>query len=294
MTSRFPGSVTGRVAEMSFILDAIAKSEQERQQQEVPGAGTLALPATSIRQPRRVLPYFVAGALLLNAVVLVIWMQGGQTLLNWYSPTVTEKVDQLAPQAIALGNSISPDSTVSVGVTDNATTPEVAAEIGITPSMNESPVELESTIPTGTNETTTDLLSEPEIAQPEPVSKTALGDPDGWERIEPDTLSNKALSGLGTEPVRNLLDTGVMHKVSRLSELPNAVRKDLPTVVFSGHLYSSNPDSSVVFIDNGRPVKKGRQITNELFLHEITPTGVIVEFRGYLVEVGVLQNWTLN
>jgi general secretion pathway protein B len=86
----------------------------------------------------------------------------------------------------------------------------------------------------------------------------------------------------------------MQRKVSRISELPGTVRKDLPTIIFSGHLYSSNPDSSFVFVDEGRPVRKGQQIANELFLHEITPTGVIVEFRGYLIEVGVLQGWTLH
>ena len=279
---------------MSFILDAIAKSEQERQQQEVPGARTLALPATGIRQPRRVLPYFVGGALLLNAVVLVIWIQADQTLLNWSSPTVTKNVDRETRPAIVPEQAISSDSTESPGATANATTPEVVAEINITAPMNESRVELDNASPASSNERVVNPLSEPETVESEPATTTTLVDPNGWERIEPDTLSNKARSGEGVEPVRNILDTGVMHKVSRLSELPSAVRKDLPTVIFSGHLYSSNPASSIVFIDEGRPVMKGRQIMDELFLHEITPTGVIVEFRGYLIEVGVLQNWTLN
>ena len=279
---------------MSFILDAIAKSEQERQQQEVPGVRTLALPATGIRQPRRVLPYFVVAALLLNAAVLVIWMQSGQTLLNWFSPSVTENVDWSTQQAIVPDHAISTDSAGTVDASANATTPEVTASIDNTASMNESLVELKSATPTSPRETTLDLVSEPETVESEPTTTMTLGDPDGWERIEPDTLSNKALSGQEAEPVRNLLDSGVKRKVSRLSELPSAVRNDLPTVVFSGHLYSSNPASSIVFIDEGRPVMKGRQIMDELFLHEITPTGVIVEFRGYLIEVGVLQNWTLN
>lgn len=279
---------------MSFILDAIAKSEQERQQQEVPGVRTLALPTTGIRQPRRVLPYFVVAALLLNAAVLLIWMQSGQSLLNWFSPFVTEKVDRSTQQAIVPDHAISSDSAGPVGVTANATTPEVTASFDNTTSMNQSLVDLKSATPTSTNETTLGLVSEPEPVESEPTTTTTLADPDGWERIEPDTLSNTALSGQEAEPVRNLLDSGVNREVSRLSELPSAVRNDLPTVVFSGHLYSSNPASSIVFIDEGRPVMKGRQIMDELFLHEITPTGVIVEFRGYLIEVGVLQNWTLN
>ncbi len=279
---------------MSFILDAIAKSEQERQQQEVPGAQTLALPASSVQQPRRFLPYFVIGALLLNAAVLVIWMQGGQTLPNWSSPTQTDNIDRPTRQAIVSDTAISSDSTASVGVTANASTPEMVAENDITASMNESPMELKSTTPARLSETTIEIPGEPETVESEPVTTTTAEDPNEWERIEPGTLLNKALSGQGTEPVRNILGTGVMNKVSRLSELPSAVRRDLPTVVFTGHLYSSNPDSSVVFVDEGRPVMKGRQIMDELFLHEITSTGVIVEFRGYLIEVGVLQNWTLN
>jgi hypothetical protein len=38
----------------------------------------------------------------------------------------------------------------------------------------------------------------------------------------------------------------------------------------------------------------GQQIEDELVLYEITASGVIVKFRRYLIEVGVLQNWALN
>jgi hypothetical protein len=47
-------------------------------------------------------------------------------------------------------------------------------------------------------------------------------------------------------------------------------------------------------VNDGRSVFEGQQIVDELSLHKITPTGVIVEFRGYLIDVGVLQNWNLN
>ena len=66
------------------------------------------------------------------------------------------------------------------------------------------------------------------------------------------------------------------------------------SVAVAGHLYSKNPRASYVFIDGGRQVVAGQQITDELLLDEITPTGVVVEFHGYLIEVGVLQNWSLK
>jgi general secretion pathway protein B len=278
---------------MSFILDAIAKSEQERQQQEVPGVQVLAVPTGSVQRPRRVLPYFIVGALLLNAALFVLWMQSGQTLPGRSSPTQIENIDRVNQQAIVPGDITPVDPAISVEIPANAT--EMAVEIDTTVSMNELLAEQPGTTPAGISETTAGLANRPETLQPRPATTTTGGDTTVWQRIEPDSLSNKALSGQSAEPVQDMRGTGVMQrKVSSLSELPSDVRRDLPTVVFTGHLYSSDPNSSVVFIDNGRPVMKGRQIANELFLYEITPTGVIVEFRGYLIDVGVLQNWTLN
>ena len=266
---------------MSFILDAIANSEQERQQQEVPSAQILALPAGSAKQPRRVLPYLVVGALLLNAALLVIWMQSDQTFLSNSSPTPADNIDRPNLQATVSGNVSVEDGAASVEVTDNTATAKVATEIGNIEPVNDSRAELP-------NET---LVTQDIAAGPVSKSETVTGeDTTSWERIEPDSLSDKTSSE--QQIVRN---TDVLQaKVSRLSELPRALRNDLPTVVFSGHLYSSDPKSSLVFVDGGRPVRKGRKIAKDLFLYEITPTGVIVEFRGYLIDVGVLQNWTLN
>jgi general secretion pathway protein B len=265
---------------MSFILDAIAKSEQERQQLEVPGIGVLALPAAGAQQPRRVLTYFIVGALLLNAALFVIWMQSGRPLLGSSAPTQTEEKDRGNIQLIVPSNITPSDSAISPEIPVQATIPEVVAKIEAIASMNEPLAEQQSAIPTETGEATTDLVRKPEMASPKPVGATTGEEIIAAQRIE---------------PVQDLQDTVVIQrKVSSLSELPSAVRKDLPTMVFSGHLYSTNPASSFVFVDEGRTVTKGQEIVNELFLYEITPTGVIVEFRGYLVEVGVLQGWTLN
>jgi len=276
---------------MSFILDAIAKSEQERQQQEVPGVRVLALPAGGVRQPRRVLPYFIVGALILNAVLLAIWMQSGQTLFDNFSPTQIENIDRENEQGIASDNATPADPTISAGITANVTTPGVIAKIDTGVSINEPLTEQQSATPAKTSEATTSLVDGHEKTS----ATTTGGDIIAPNLIEPEASSNKTHSGQHDEPVLDLQDnTAMQRKVSSLIELPSTVRNDLPTMVFSGHLYSSNPDSSFVFVNEGRAVRRGQKIANELSLYEITPTGVIVEFRGYLIEVGVLQNWTLN
>jgi general secretion pathway protein B len=284
---------------MSFILDAIAKSEQERQRHEVPGPQVLALPSGTVPQSRSLLPYVVVGALVLNAAVLGVWMQSRQPLPDSPPPradaglqaevAAPEKHPAPAAQTVTVEIKAAADATEPVAVGDSAVVVEPPRSVA-------SPVISEPA--TGLNVAQEEIAVrevESELVQVEPAT-TAIGeDTSGWIRIGPDTLSNRARSGQQAIRDQGPRNAGAApRKVSRLSELPASVRNDLPKVVFSGHLYSSDPDSSMVFVDNGRPVTQGRQIANELFLYEITPTGVIVEFRGYLIDVGVLQNWTLN
>lgn len=284
---------------MSFILDAIAKSEQERQRHEMPGPQALALPSGTAPQSRSLLPYVVVGALVLNAVVLGAWMQSGQPLLDSPPPgadaglqaevVAPEKRPAPAEQTVTAVITAAADASEPVAV--QSSTAAVEPPQRGAPSVTSEP----ATGFDGAPEDVAVLEVEPEPVQVEPAPPATGEDTTGWIRIGPNTLSNRARSGQQATRDQGQRNAGTTpRKVSRLSELPASVRNDLPKVVFSGHLYSSDPDSSMVFVDDGRPVTQGRQIANELFLHEITPTGVIVEFRGYLIDVGVLQNWTLN
>ncbi len=270
---------------MSFILDAIAKSERERQQQELPGPQVLAMPTNPPPQSRGVLPYVVVGALLLNAAVLFAWMQSEQSLLSAQAPVA---VVSEAPNDVV---AVEPTSAAELDTSVVPETRVVDVEPEPTTVATVSTVEPDNTAAM-TRKATTDVSTSAGAqtdAQFEPASD---GIPSDWIRIGPDTLSTRAETARPAQPSQRSSAQPV--RVSSLSELPGDVRENLPSVVFSGHLYSSDPASSIVFVDDGRPVAQGRRIADELYLHEITPTGVVVEFRGYLIDVGVLQNWTLN
>ncbi len=280
---------------MSFILDAIAKSEQERQEQEVPGAQVLAFPLGSPQQPRRLLPYLLVGALLLNVIVLAIWMQPEKNSFDWFSSKQIDTTSQRDENVIATGEVTSLDQTTSVAGVSSPAIPDEVAAVDNRDLTKQLAAEQAGIILIDSSETTTDLPNQPETARSEPKTVQADDDTAAWVRVEPETLSNKARSTQPAEGQLVLQDSIIIQPfVSSIRELPSDVRRDLPTVVFSGHLYSSNPESSVVFVDGERPVMKGQRIVDEIYLHEITPTGVVVEFRGYLIDVGVLQNWTLN
>ncbi len=262
---------------MSYILDAIARSEQERQQKEVPGVNTLALPAGPAPRPRSSLPYIIAGALLLNAALLMAWMQS--------SPTPTSMRSPDAPAGLAAGSNAG--VPVVPGPSRQTSMVDSTIEQADAPASAFEPIDEPVMPATGADPADRPFTSEP--ADAAVVDETA-----DWVRIGPETLLNKARAGQQAGPTQVPSAEGSYRRVSSVSQLPESVRADLPTVVFSGHLHSSDPTSSIVFVDGGRPVSSGRQIVDDVFLHEITATGVVVEFRGYLIDVGVLQNWTLN
>ncbi len=302
---------------MSFILDAIAKSEQDRQQQEVHGARTLALPIGSVQRPRRMLSYLAIGVLLLNAIVLVIWMQPDRSPFNWISLLSSDAIERSTQQVVISDNTPTPNQATPVEITAMAASSKKSVETDITASNATAGNITSPTLPAQSRKTvlpseslaepnggtlveTRDIGADPEgkseFSPPRNLTETKGGEDTAELRIEPDTLPGNIApwERANKAPATQSVGEVIARRVSRLSELPADVRRDLPSVAFTGHLYSSNPRSSRVFVDDGRPLIAGQQIVNELILHEITPTGVVVEFRGYLIDIGVLQNWSLN
>ncbi|MDP2158335.1 MAG: general secretion pathway protein GspB [Nitrospirota bacterium] len=70
--------------------------------------------------------------------------------------------------------------------------------------------------------------------------------------------------------------------VLEFKQLPQAVRKSLPEIRVTSHLYRK--DSRLVSI-NGRIMTEGFNMDNGLYLEEITPEGVILSFRNHRFRV---------
>ena len=75
-----------------------------------------------------------------------------------------------------------------------------------------------------------------------------------------------------------------------LWQLPNNIRSDLPAMTYSFHVYSDAKENRTIII-NGRRLKEGDAISQDLHLHEITAEGVVLDFQQHLVFVPVLEGW---
>lgn len=84
-----------------------------------------------------------------------------------------------------------------------------------------------------------------------------------------------------------------LRNVVRISQLPDSVQRNLPDLKYSGHLYSSNPLRRKLII-NGRSMREGEWVNNNLQLDEITMDGAIFSYKEYYYQVELLRNWSVN
>ena len=74
-------------------------------------------------------------------------------------------------------------------------------------------------------------------------------------------------------------------------ELPDPVKKKIPVMTFSFHVYSDNAERRTIII-NGRRVKEGAVVLPDLVLEEVTREGVVFNWRGqYRFSIDVVSQW---
>lgn len=204
---------------MSYILDALKKSEMERSRSAAPSLIGALEHAPSFRTKLLVV---VAVALLANATAFTAW---------WFWPHYEQ--------------------------------PEIAASFPSNATAEALPKPLPQ-MPTA-------ALVDPStpIAAAPPVVPALAAKP---EPIEP-------------KPV-------VVRQRTTFHALSAEEQRAFTPLEFSTHLFADDPSLRAVTM-NGRRFKEGDALTDDLSLEEITEDGVVVAFRGKLVELPVLQDWRL-
>jgi len=67
-----------------------------------------------------------------------------------------------------------------------------------------------------------------------------------------------------------------------------ATQQSMSAIKIEGHIYDENPDARMVII-NGKVRKEKQTISAGLLLQEITPDGVILNYQGRSVPIGVFD-----
>jgi general secretion pathway protein B len=237
---------------MSFILDALKKSESDRQRQSGP-----ALFEVKVTPPKPRFPYWAIAlaALLIVNIALAAWV-----FLHRASPEEAIAVDsaplqgrspERAPAAAPVPPAVQPAAAVTVAPKSAVSAPPAAAAAGVT-----SP-------------------PEPVLSDSEP--KDAARNPDDYA---PAVAAAKQPQDQGAH-VTSGTESG-LKSYNDASQNPDS---RLPALRIDLHVYAANQQDRFVLINMHR-LHEGDSLPEGVRIEAITPEGVVVSYRGtkYILE----------
>lgn len=249
---------------MSFILDALKKSESDRQREASPGIASVPVAGQPSRAPR----WLPALAILLGVnVVLVLVL----LLRPALSPSTAATPDEPAtPVADPFVDPVvdpvvdrTPDR-VADRPAENAARPAAVSETAPQPAVEREP--------------TPDRDVEAAAPPAEAATRVARleREPEGASAPSPDdTAGTDAPTALPADPPAAEPDEAYL----TLAELRASGAFDLPDMHIDLHVYSENPADRLIFI-NSSQYRENATLADGPLLRSITPDGAILEYRG--------------
>ncbi|WP_449287169.1 general secretion pathway protein GspB [Marinobacter sp. PE14] len=237
---------------MSYILDALRKSETERRQGRVPDLGQQVQLIHRPKKKRWSPAVWVSLALMVNAGVLtfVFWPDSP---LPWVSGSQSET-------SAASARTTAPEPEPVLPATEPA-------------GALEDPVAQTGAIP------------EPDAAEAAPAP--IASEPPSPESRERATVI--VPSSAIPETAAPIMEPEQAGRVPHLVELPLSFQKSVPDLTFNSHIYSSSPASRRVMI-NDTYLRVG-DVFEGLRVDDITEEGVVLSRDGRRFRVGVVRDW---
>jgi general secretion pathway protein B len=228
---------------MSFILDALRKSEHERQRHTGPSIAELPVIRATSRYP---LALVAIGALLaINLGVLLFW------LLNSDGPEVLREPPVAAE----------PEPTPAPAPTKEIPRPAAVAAPGGAEAVRPQPVQQREVRP---------LTAEVEANPPPDSAPPPAPDPSLLPVVPAPT------PGVSYAP-RQLASDG--NNVPRIDTLPPQATAGLPALNLDLHIYSTDPAERTAFI-NGTRYRAGDTMPEGVEVVAVTADGVVLRYRG--------------
>ncbi|HWJ93655.1 MAG TPA: general secretion pathway protein GspB [Telluria sp.] len=111
--------------------------------------------------------------------------------------------------------------------------------------------------------------SEPPVRKPEaPARQVAKAEPVRPAAVTPDPVPAAPARAAGAEET-----------VRGFSDLPEAVRREVPKVVFGGYIYSPNPADRLLLVDKMLR-REGEEVAPGLVLERLLPNAAVMNYRG--------------
>jgi general secretion pathway protein B len=255
---------------MSYILDALKKSDRERKQGEVPdlqsdhgfrsGHGK--------REKRSSLWIWLSGGVLLTLSALVLYwgMQRNSVALQ-------EKVSALEKSVVQLKEQPAPVALHPLVVKEETVPQPLRGEEKDNPAVTPAPaVPQKAVLQPLVIETENDKgLVTDKAQQPVIEEKTVIKPEDAPRKSQPKVVA----------PPRSVAPEVASEKAEALplvQDLPASVQKILPPLKLAGHVYAKDATKRMIMINN-RICREGDLVENQLVLEQIVWEGVVLRYQ---------------
>ncbi len=241
---------------MSYILDALKKSEQQRGQGTIPDVQTVHSSSLNYRDEKKTYwPYLLISAVLLNLIAIVYFIIDKDNTSENNTPLV---------QDTAINNS----AEKTIAVNTQTVTPAAAPEKQII------------------NTASTNTIIEPEKPETAVPAKTAAvkkktNSTNNSEVLAPRSSRNTRVNKRPVQAQKEVID---------FYDLPDSIQQQLPSMVVSAHVYSSNPLQRSIVINNNF-MEEGEYVIDNLILYEITANGAIFDYKDTRFHYNVVSGW---
>lgn len=269
---------------MSYILDALQKSDTERQSQLAPETYRLSRPPETGVHPAKQLLLLICLLVLIAAGLSVLWWL-------WSPETISLRPQQRISTPISSPDGLANNGTQTPDVAANkpADTPKSSkadnSQAAVQPVMGNT-VQAMSASEKSSSQQSIEKTSPPATGTEIKAKIAAQQATNRPRTVQSRQAEVSAPAPKATPPSPKPAQT----KIMTTGELPAAVRSALPSMAFSFHVYASDPARRTIII-NGRRLREGQSIDRETRLQRITSDGVIIKFRNYRIALPVINQW---
>lgn len=256
---------------MSYILDALRKSDQQRQRGTAPTLLAVQEKAAAPRQPA-LLGYGLLAAVLVGVGVVIGWLR----------PWQSEQAPPAAPEVVAARPlQATPLQSTPLKVTPLESTPLQSTARDPAHPPSETLPQPQPGPALQSTPSPSELAARPKPKRPARATVDEEGPPReaGAAATQRDAVLAPPVDLAGADGASG-------PAVIEMGDLPVNVRQTLPAMAISFHAYSDTPDSRLVGINN-RIRREGDTIVPGLLLEQITPDGMIFAYQGYRFRRGV-------
>ncbi|GAA4791933.1 general secretion pathway protein GspB [Lysobacter hankyongensis] len=242
---------------MSFILDALRKSEAARRRSEAPDLFATMPQTAEPERARRTWPLWAIAGLGVLSLIAAIWL----VALRPAMPPATTRVDDT--QAPAL-EAPSPQAAAPTAAAPAADSPPVVEVPPASTTSIPTPAPLPS-VPVPSTPAASAPVASPPVATPTTATPRELPSP-------PPTATPPVPPPASDQPIA-------------LADLDPATRNQLPPLKLSMHLWNETPSGRFVILD-GQRLKEG-DVLGEVVVERITRDGAVLVWRGGRLKIAL-------